>query len=174
MMLLSKYNACICEGSSEQAIIELLIEDGRLIFSYEDLLEEQVLRCRDAKTFEERYLRKGFDDKITVFRILDSRREKFRLRPVYADKVSVVNVITAPEIEMLLILSEGKYTDFKKKKQKPSDFCKTVLHHKDVKSYEFIRNYFADTEKLVAAIREYKRITQRHKDELTLADLLKD
>ena len=174
MMLLSKYNACICEGSSEQAIIELLIEDGRLIFSYEDLLEEQVLRCRDAKTFEERYLRKGFDDKITVFRILDSRREKFRLRPVYADKVSVVNVITAPEIEMLLILSEGKYTDFKKKKQKPSDFCKPVLHHKDVKSYEFIRNYFADTEKLVAAIREYKRITQRHKDELTLADLLKD
>ena len=173
-MLLSKYNACICEGSSEQAIIELLIEDGRLIFSYEDLLEEQVLRCRDAKTFEERYLRKGFDDKITVFRILDSRREKFRLRPVYADKVSVVNVITAPEIEMLLILSEGKYTDFKKKKQKPSDFCKKVLHHKDVKSYEFIRNYFADTEKLVAAIREYKRITQRHKDELTLADLLKD
>ncbi|MBQ1945115.1 MAG: hypothetical protein II346_08910, partial [Ruminococcus sp.] len=100
--------------------------------------------------------------------------EKFRLRPVYADKVSVVNVITAPEIEMLLILSEGKYTDFKKKKQKPSDFCKTVLHHEDVKSYEFIRNYFADTEKLVAAIREYKRITQRHKDELTLADLLKD
>lgn len=58
MMLLSKYNACICEGSSEQAIIELLIEDGRLIFSYEDLLEEQVLRCRDAKTFEERYSEK--------------------------------------------------------------------------------------------------------------------
>lgn len=173
-MLLSKYNACICEGSAEQAIIELLIEEGRLIFSYEDLLEEQVLRCRDAKTFEERYLRKGFDDKITVFRILDSRRENFKLRPVYADKVKVVNVITAPEIEMLIILSEGKYTDFKKSKLKPSDFCKRILHYIDVKSYLFIRDYFADTEKLVAAIREYKRITQKHKNELTLADLLKD
>jgi hypothetical protein len=41
-----------------------------------------------------------------------------------------------------------------------------------VKSYLFIRDYFADTEKLVAAIREYKRITQKHKNELTLADLL--
>ena len=41
------------------------------------------------KKFEERYLRKGFDEKITVLRILDSRREKFKLSKAYAPKIDV-------------------------------------------------------------------------------------
>ena len=111
---LSKYTACICEGAAEQVIIRKLLDNNSLIFKYDELIEEDVLRCRDAKTFEDRYLRKGFSGKITVYRILDSRRENFRLSKAYADKVDVVNVITAPEIEMLVILAEGKYTDYKK------------------------------------------------------------
>ncbi len=65
------------------------------------MLEERVIRCRSAKRFEERYLRKGFDEQISVIRILDSRREEFRLSKAYEQKIDVVNVITAPEIEML-------------------------------------------------------------------------
>ncbi len=78
-MELSKYVACICEGSTEQAIIELLLDSGKLIFSRENLLENEVLRCRSGKKFEEQYLRKGFTEQITVLRILDSRRENFKL-----------------------------------------------------------------------------------------------
>lgn len=52
-------------------------------------------------------MRKGFDDQISVIRILDSRREDFRLSKAYEYKVDVINVITAPEIEMLIIHSEG-------------------------------------------------------------------
>ena len=37
----------------------------------------------------------------TVFKMLDSRRENFRLSKAYADKVKVINVITVPEIETL-------------------------------------------------------------------------
>lgn len=48
-----------------------------MIFTREDMLEENVIRCRSAKTFEERFLRKGFKDQISVIRILDSRREAF-------------------------------------------------------------------------------------------------
>lgn len=29
-------------------------------------------------------------------------------------KIDVINVITAPEIEMLIILNEGKYAEYKK------------------------------------------------------------
>ena len=36
-----------------------------------------------------------------MIRILDSRREEFRLSKAYEQKVDVVNVITAPEIEIL-------------------------------------------------------------------------
>lgn len=44
-------------------------------------------------------MRKEFEGKITVYRILDFRREKFNLSKAYEDKVDVKNVITAPEID---------------------------------------------------------------------------
>lgn len=78
-MKLAKYKACICEGSAESAIIDILVDNDLLNFSREEMLDESVIRCRSAKRFEERYLRKGFDDQVSVIRILDSRREDFRL-----------------------------------------------------------------------------------------------
>ena len=79
-MKLAPYIACICEGSAEAAIIDVLVDNNLLIFTREDMLEESVIRYRSAKTFEERFLRKGFKDQISVIRILDSRREEFRLK----------------------------------------------------------------------------------------------
>ena len=72
-------------------------------------------------------LRKGFLGKISVIRILDSRRENFKLSKAYEHKVDVINVITAPEIEMLIIFNEDKYKEFKKSGKKPSDFCKADI-----------------------------------------------
>lgn len=100
-MKLSKYVACICEGGAEKTIIELLLDSNSLIFSYDDLLEGEILRCRKARDFETQYLRKYFNEKVTVLRILDSRRERFALSKAYAHKVGVINVVTAPEIEIL-------------------------------------------------------------------------
>lgn len=125
-MELAKYKACICEGSAEEAIIDILVDNDLLIFNREEMLEERVIRCRSAKRFEERYLRKGFDEQISVIRILDSRREEFRLSKAYEQKIDVVNVITAPEIEMLIIHAEGAYDQFKRSGKKPSEFCKIV------------------------------------------------
>jgi len=174
-MDLNGYIACICEGSAERAIMELLLDNNKLIFTSEELLEEEVIRCRSAKKFEERYLRKAFSEKITVLRILDSRNEKFNLSKAYKDKVAVIDVITAPEIEMLIICNENKYSEFCKYKSnmKPSEFCKTKLNFSRVKDYEFVKNYFFDTEKLLESIHEYRRISKIKKGEYTLFDLLK-
>lgn len=172
-MELSKYVACICEGAAEQAVIELLLSVDKLIFTYDNMLEGEVIRCRSAKNFEDQYLRKGFSDKITVLRILDSHRENFKLSKAYAPKIDVINVITAPEIEMLVILKEGKYNEFKKSGKKPSVFCKSDLKHHDVKSATFLKDYFSDTDALVFAIQEYKRVSTPKRGEYTLADLLK-
>ena len=131
MMELSKYIACLCEGAAEQTIMELLLDAGRLQFTYDNLLEGEVLRCRKAKTFEERYLRKGFTEGITILRILDSRSENFKLSKAYEHKVKVVNIITAPEIEMLVIFNEGKYTEFKKSRKKPLHSA----HHSVIKTH---------------------------------------
>ena len=103
------YVACIAEGAAETAIIDILLDHHLLIFDREEMLDEQVLRCRSASMFESKYLRKGFSGKITVYRILDSRRENFRM----SKAITVINVVTAPEIEMLITLNENRYDDSK-------------------------------------------------------------
>ncbi len=167
------YVACICEGSAEQAIMELLLDENKLIFSNEQLLEEEIIRCRSAKKFEETYLRKGFSKDIKVVRILDSRKENFKLSKAYKNKISVIDIITAPEIEMLIIFNEGKYEEFKKSKMKPSEFCKIILKLSSVKNYKFVKDYFSNTDKLLKSIHEYKRVSNIQKGEHTLFDLLK-
>ena len=104
---------------------------------------------------------------------MDSRRENFTLSKAYAPKIKVVNVITAPEIEMLVIFGENKYSDFKKSHIKPSDYCKMILGFTNVKSPEFVAKYFEDINKLISAIKEYKRVSDVRNDEYALADLLK-
>ena len=126
------------------------------------MLEEEVIRCRDGKRFEEKYLRKGFLEKISVIRILDSRRENY-----------VINVITAPEIEMLIIFNEDKYKEFKKSEKKPSDFCKEDLKMTSVKSYRFVKDYFSDPDILLTSLKKYHEISKIRKGEYTLLDLLK-
>lgn len=172
-MELSKYIACICEGTAERVILEKLLDNNKLVFQRENLLEHEVIRCRNAKKFEEQYLRKGFTEQITILRILDSRREKFSLSKAYANKVKVINVITAPEIEMLIIFNENKYIQYKASGMKPSEYCKSVLKYHDVKSEAFVREYFDNMEILVAAIHEYKRVSNVKRGEITLADILK-
>ena len=172
-MELARYKACICEGSAENAIMDILLDHNLLIFSREEMLEEEIIRCREGKKFEEKYLRKGFMDKISVIRILDSRRENFKLSKAYAGKVDVINVITAPEIEMLIIFNEDKYKEFKKSGKKPSSFCFFFLKMAEVKSYDFVKGYFSDPTVLVAAIKKYHEMSKVQKGEYTLLDLLK-
>ena len=172
-MELAKYKACICEGAAENAIMDILLDEDLLVFSREEMLEESVIRCRDGKKFEQKYLRKGFAEKISVIRILDSRRENFKISKAYQHKVEIVNVITAPEIEMLIICNEGKYLDFEKRKNmSPSEYCKSILKMKNVKSVSFVKEYFSDISVLEKSLYEYKRISKVRKDEKTIYDLL--
>ena len=73
---------------------------------------------------------------------------------------------------MLIILREGKYRDFKKSGKKPSDFCREDLRLPDVKSYEFVKRYFADPAVLVESIKKYHETAKVRKGEYTLLDLL--
>lgn len=109
-----------------------------------------------------------------MLRILDSRRENFKLSKAYVDKIKVINIITAPEIEMLVIFHEGRYTEFKISGKKPSIYCKENLRYSNVKSQAFIAEYFSNIDDLIEAIMEYKRVSNVPRDELTLADLLRE
>lgn len=174
IMNLAEYKACICEGGAERAIMDILLENDLLIFSKKDLLEEKVLSCRGADAFQKQCLRKSFNGKISVIRVLDRRNENFKLSKAYQDKVNVVNIVTAPEIEMLIIHSEGKYEEYKRSGKKPCDFCKQNLPELGYrKRYDDIKRYFDSSDKLVKAIKTYHQ-KQQDKGEWSLLDLLKD
>ena len=49
---MGKYIACICEGGAERAILDLLLDSHKLIFKREELIEEEVLRCRSVKNLK--------------------------------------------------------------------------------------------------------------------------
>lgn len=164
MMNIEGYIACICEGNAESAIIDLLLDNNQLSFSRENMLENEVIRCWAGKQFEERYLRKQFDREITIIRILDSRKEKFKLNKAYEKKVKVINVVTAPEIEMLIIHSEKKIKNIKNQEN---------LKIHNVKSYDFVYKYFSNIEILIGAIKNYHEKANIDKNEYSLNDLLK-
>lgn len=165
--------ACICEGGAEHAIMDILLDNHALIFAKRQLLDDRILRVRSASNFEQNHLRKNFDKKIKVYRILDSRRENFKLSKLYNSKVEVINVITAPEIEMLIIHGEDKYEEFKKSKKKPSDYCKQDLNLKSVKTYPFVKSYFSEIEKLFFVIKLYNKKAKIRIGEVTLFSLLR-
>jgi len=95
------------------------------------------------------------------------------LSKAYVDKISVIDIVTAPEIEMLIIFNENKYSEFKKSKMKPSDFCKIKLKLSNFKNYAFVKEYFKDIDNLINSIIEYRRVSKIKDGEYTLFDLLK-
>lgn len=178
-----KYSAIICEGAAEEAIIEILLENHCIFIENDDyLINNAPIRIRGAKKFCDTYMGKDYGSKIALFRILDSKKENFnfnsaKYRKIFEEKIEVINVITPPEIELLIIVSEEKYEDFSRSgSPKPSDYCKQKLKISNVKSYAFVKEYFSDVSKLLDAIKKVHSIKKSSipKGYLTLYDLLKD
>ena len=56
---------------------------------------------------------------------------------------------------------------------KPSEFCKSILHYRKVKTYDFVKTYFSDPAVLIAAIKRYTEVSRIQNGESTLTDLLR-
>lgn len=66
-MKLARYKACICEGSAEAAIIDILLDNDLLIFTRSEILEGEVIGGRSARSFETRFLRKELIDAAAAY-----------------------------------------------------------------------------------------------------------
>lgn len=163
------YILCLCEGKTERAIIDILLDNNKLKFSREALVLEKVhLRMSGDKLISE-FFQLDYDKELIIFRILDSRNENLRLKKPY-NRYKVFNFYTAHEIELVFIHYDNLYKEFEKKKSivKASEFYKS--YNKNYrKSYEYAINYLDDIEKLTDSIRK-----SRHKDELGIYDLIID
>lgn len=172
--------AVICEGSAEKAIMNILIENKLLVFK--EILEDEVITTRNSKNFAMRHLEKDFEgENIIVLRVIDSLTENFIL-PKAHDDIEVVSAITAPEIEMLILINEGLdeiYHRKKKSKEKPSSFLKSQPKFKKhkVKSYEYVYKYFShDIDSLVKVLKRYNTAYFKGSEDnhLSLYDLIQE
>lgn len=166
--------ALIAEGSAENAILTVLMEHDGLKYKKENIFQGEIIRCRNGKEFARRFLNKSINKKVKVYRILDSRNERFRLPLAYKSKVSeVINLYTRPEIEILHIINNDDYQRYKKQAHiKPSIYAKE--HYKDLQNiksynenYEFWdRNY----NRLIRSLKLYKKYSNNK--EQCIADIL--
>lgn len=111
-------NLVMCEGPNEMAVIEILLNAGKLIFTRDDLLDLRPFHARQigssgmVKTALNLY-----PEFVDVLRIGDTLTDHFKIPSEYEPKiVSVKKYCTKPEIEMLLILTEGLENEFEKVK----------------------------------------------------------
>lgn len=172
----------VCEGSCERVIIETLLAAGELIIDESAAIRETITdrpttNCRAAKTIQDVFLGLDYEQPVAIVRVLDSRKERFRLSYPYSETVPVFNCYTTPEIEMLTIIKEGqldRYNKHAKNTTKPSDFCKKELGLSHIKNEVFLQRYWADANELRECLVEYRRIHKFEKrNELVIADLLK-
>ena len=173
----------MCEGSNELAVVNILLENNALIFTEDDLLGLTPYHARQIKnnTQVQAALNMYFGSDVLVMRIGDKQSDRLVIPADFKKKICEnEKYCTLPELEMLLIISEGLVKEYEKVKSsvKPKAFAKEYIWCNQKRynnSSQFYRDYYgSDCEKLIRAIRDYKKIRGAHrKDELYLADILK-
>lgn len=173
----------MCEGPNELGIMRILLENDKLIFGEDDLIGLEPYHARqitsNGQVRTQLNMYPGND--VLVMRIGDVQNETLKIPEDYKEKIiKVEKYCTKPELEMLLIISEGLVAEFEKTKSNvtPKEFAKQHIRcgrKKYDNSTQFYNDYYGlNLDALVEAIKEYKRIKGAHKkDELYLADLLK-
>lgn len=162
----------VCEGRAEEVIVRKLLDEDALVYQAANVVA--VTRTRRASDIQEAFLNYDYDWPVCIARVLDSRKETFRLGNLYRDRYQVKSYITHPEVEMLVILREGQWAGWQKVKRqmKPSDYCKRRLGLKGIKADSFLRDYW-DVDSIKKAASEYKRRIVIPRGELCLADLIR-
>lgn len=171
--------AVICEGSAEAAIIRMLLDGNLLIFNEQQLLDGQIFGNKyftNAKRFQSEFLGLDFNPNHLVLLLIQDRKTKYSISPEYQPKISQqIYIITAPEIEMLIIhgLNVRKEYEKVKNSKKPCIFLAEYYKSskESFKKTGFVQEFFKKHD-LVQAIKEHKRVSSLEKGYFFLADLL--
>ena len=163
----------VCEGNCEVKLISWLLNNQKLIFSSDDILDHRPFHARQPKTILPVLNILPANEEILFYRVGDTLNDEFDTScfgKIRQEHINVINVCTTPEIEVLIIICEGLYKDYLKCKSEisPKEFVK--IH---VKEYESFEDYISRHD-IVWAIKEYKHLkNQKRKNDIFLADLLK-
>lgn len=171
----------MCEGPNELKIVNLLLDNDKLKFNRDGLLDMRPFHARQLTSPQLKPALDAYHGDIEIYRIGDKMSDTLKIPKELSPFIkSQRKFCTKPELEILLIIGEQLVREFEKvkSKQKPKDFCKQNIAYKNRKydnSTDFYDVYYSDRiDALTTAITEYHRTHGKHKnDEGYLYDLLK-
>ena len=162
-----------CEGNCEVELMSHLLDSEALSFNRQDILDHRPLYLRQPKSITPILNSLPIEEDILFYRIGDTLTDEFDIGcfgEIRKEHISVIDVCTTPEIEILIIINEKQYQEYIKVKssKSPKEFVKeNIKEHPSFK--EYLKNH-----DIVWAIKEYKRIKKlKDKNDVYLADLLK-
>lgn len=185
--LRSRFVLFSCEGAAEGVVIQTLFDNDCLAVPRDLVVKDNTYfnrpytRLRKANQIAEEYFGMSYESPdasgLTIARIVDSKSPKFEFSKRYQNGTRVANFFTRPEIEMLVIHSESAFGDWQKasrrqRQLKPSEFCKQALGISRVKEAAFLKDYWADVDRLVYAITSYAEHAHCEPGDYTLRDLI--
>ncbi|MDF7664663.1 hypothetical protein [Bifidobacterium sp. ESL0745] len=186
-----------CEGVAEGVIVTKLIEHDLTFLDRAQIVQDDsadedetdvhwFTNERHERRIEDAFLNEDYGNDVFVLSVKDQQKHGLKFRETYTTRlhpVHAINIITHPEIEMLVLYREGQDQQFRKwyernkrslgKNAKPSKFCTTELRMADVKEYSFLKPYWDDETELVGALNAYRQHTVNEPGDFMLADLLK-
>ena len=172
----------MCEGPNELAIMKILLKNNMLIFTEDDLLGLTPYHARQiGKSGQVKAELNQYNGRVDVIRVGDKQTDELRIPKEYKWMInSVEKYCTKPELEILLLISEGLYNKFLKVKSKVSakQFAKERIVFNGVRynnSTKFYEDYFGGRiELLYEVIVKYSEVNKGHaKSEKYLAELLR-
>ncbi len=173
-----------CEGKAERVIVTRLVEGGCTIVPRRNVVRDMDGRpctlLRRAKDIQREFLGMDYPNGLLVARVVDVNPGRLAFdRPYRLRDIRVLDFVTRPEVERLVLVKEGQLDAFQKRRGSDrhlnaSDWCIQKLHMDDVKSERFLEGYWSDPDELVRCIREaHRKAGKGESAELELADLLR-
>ncbi len=175
----------MCEGPNEKALIDMLIDNNRMLLKRSELLNREVFFARQigSSPVIQSALR-TYNDVVKIIRIGDKLTDELKIPKEFrqfVDQNNIRKICTKPELEILLIINEGLFNQYNKVKNKlsPKEFAKKNIKLNKQKynnSTNFWKDYYKDNiADLVENIKTYKKIKKNldYKKEEYLADYLK-
>ena len=156
----------MCEGANEEKLINLLLDNKKLVLTRDDLIGMKPYNIRQLKNPVIITELKHYNKPVIIYRIGDKQNDKLAIPPELKRIVTKDNIYkycTKPELEILLIINEKLLSKYNKSKQTPKSFAKEniKLNGRNYdQSTNFLEEYYhgKKIDNLVNNIKEYQRI----------------
>ncbi len=107
------------EGPNELGLMNLLLDEERLVFARDDLLDLRPFHARQLTSPHLLPSLSHYHGDLSIYRIGDTLSDKLRIPPDFSSRIKEERKFcTKPELEILLLIAENKTKDFEKEKSK--------------------------------------------------------